>query len=264
MRIVVFGANGPTGRQLVTQALAAGHQVAAVTRRPVRVPPRDRLTVVGADVADAGAVDAAIAGSDAVLSALGVPYSRKPIRVYSQGATNIVAAMQRHGVRRLVVVSSAPLDPAYRASDSWFFTRVMEPLFMRRPGRTTYEDMRRTESLVQASHLDWTIIRSCWLFDAAAVTDYQLAEHTAKGMFTARADLAASMLAQLSDDRFVRKVTAVSTTAGTPGIIRQVWREGIVKAMKRSSVLGGLDRAPGSLSPGWRAPGASPWPSRRN
>jgi putative NADH-flavin reductase len=233
MRLAVFGANGPTGHHLVDQALAAGDRVTAVTRHPDRIPPRKGLTVVGADVADADAVDAAIAGSDAVLSALGVSYSRKPISVYSQGATNIIAAMHRHGVKRLVVVSSAPLDPAYRASDSLFFTRVMEPLFMRRPGRTTYDDMRRMESLVRASDLDWTIIRSCWLFDAAAVTDYRLAENSAGGMFTARADLAASMLAQLADDRFVRKMVGVNTTAGTPSLIRQIWREGITKQKTR-------------------------------
>jgi putative NADH-flavin reductase len=187
--------------------------------------------VVGTDVADADAVDATIAGSDAVLSALGVSYSRKPISVYSQGVTNIIAAM--HGVKRLVVVSSAPLDPAYRASDSFFFTRVLEPLFMRRPGRATYDDLRRMESLVRASKLDWTIIRSCWLFDAAAVTDYRLAENSAGGMFTGRADLAASMLAQLADDRFIRRAVGVTTTAGTPSIIQQIWREGITKPKKR-------------------------------
>jgi NAD(P)H-binding len=57
---------------------------------------------------------------------------------------------------------------------------------------------RRMESLVRASDLEWTIVRSCWLFDAAAVTDYRLAENSACGLFTARADLAASMLAQLA------------------------------------------------------------------
>jgi putative NADH-flavin reductase len=233
MRLTVFGASGGTGRWLLKQALGAGHQVTGVTRRPATIPPRDWLSVVGADVADADAVDATIAGSDAVLSALGVSYSRRPITVYSQGATNIIAAMHRHGVKRLVVVSSAPLNPAYRASDWLCFTRVLEPLFMRRPGRTTYEDMRRMESLVRASELDWTIIRSCWLFDAAAVTDYRLAEDSAAGMFTARADLAASMLAQLADDRFIRKTVGVSTTVGTPSIIRQIWREGITKPKKR-------------------------------
>jgi putative NADH-flavin reductase len=233
MRLTVFGASGATGRRLVEQALGAGHTVTAVTRRPERMPPRAGLRVVGTDVADADAVDATIAGSDAVLSALGVSYSRKPISVYSQGTSNIIAAMPRQGVKRLVVVSSAPLDPAYRASGSLLFTRVLEPLFMRRPGRTAYEDMRRMESLVQASDLDWTIIRSCWLFDAAEVTDYRLADNSVDAMFTSRADLAASMLAQLADDRFIGKAVGVATTAGTPSIMGQIWRENVTKPKRR-------------------------------
>jgi putative NADH-flavin reductase len=233
VQLTVFGASGATGRRLVEQALAAGHTVTAVTRRPNHMPPRAGLRVVGADVADAVAVDAAIAGSDAVLSALGVSYSRKPVSVYSQGTRNIIAAMHRQGVKRQVVISSAPLDPAYRARDSLLFTRVLEPLFMRRPGRTLYEDMGRMESLVQASDLDWTIIRSCWLFDAAEVTDYRLADNSADGMFTSRADLAASMLAQLADDRFIGKAVGVATTAGTPSIIGQIWRENITRPKRR-------------------------------
>jgi putative NADH-flavin reductase len=234
MQLTVFGASGATGRRLLEQALGAGHTVTAVTRRPDRMPPRAGLQVVGGDVADAHAVDAAVAGSDAVLSALGVSYNRKPISVYSQGTGNIIAAMHRQGVKRLVVVSSAPLDPAYRASDSLLYARVLEPLFMRRPGRTLYEDLRRMESLVRASDLDWTIIRACWLFDAAEVTHYRLADNSADGMFTSRADLAASMLAQLADDRFIRRAVGVATTAGTPSIIGQIWRENITKPKRRS------------------------------
>lgn len=227
MRIMVFGANGLTGRLLVDQALTAGYAVTAVARRPGSVPQRDGLTVVGADVTDFDAVDAAIAGAGAgaVLSSVGVPFSRDPINVYSVGAANIIAAMERHALHRLVIVSSAAIDPAYRASDSLLFTRVMEPLFMRRPGRTLYEDLRRMEALVRTSELDWTIIRPAWLFNTSAVTDYHVAENSANGMYTARTDLAASMLAQLTDNRFVRRAVGVVTTTVAPNIIHQIWRE---------------------------------------
>ena len=161
MRVVVFGANGPTGCQLTSQALAAGHDVTAVTRHPEQIPPRGRLAVAGADVTDAQAVDAAVAGSDAVLSALGVPYTRKAVTVYSTGTANIIAAMKGHGVPRLVVTGTAAVDPGYRASDSVFFSRVMEPLFMRLPGKNVYADNRRMEALIRASSLDWTIVRRC-------------------------------------------------------------------------------------------------------
>src|SRR5918995_2603599 len=107
MRLIVFGANGPTGRLLCDRALAADAQVVAVTRRPAAFPrEHEGLSVVRADVLDAAAVDAAVAGGDAVLSTLGVPYSRQPITTYSQGTANIVAAMARHDLRRIAVVSS--------------------------------------------------------------------------------------------------------------------------------------------------------------
>jgi putative NADH-flavin reductase len=232
MRVVVFGANGPTGRELVGQALAAGHEVVAVTRHPEQVLPRDRLAVVGADATDAAAVSAAVAGGDAVLSALGVPYTRKPVTVYSTATANMIAAMAERGVRRLVVTGSAALDPGYRASDSVLFRRVMEPLFMRLPGKTVYADNREMEALIRASSLAWTIVRACWLFNAARSSDYQICEGSIHGMFTARADLAACLLAQLADDRFVCKEFGVVTTAGTPSLVQQIWREGIKKEKK--------------------------------
>jgi putative NADH-flavin reductase len=232
MRIVVFGANGPTGRQLCGQALAAGHDVAAVTRHPDQIQPRDRLAVVHADVTDVAAVDAAVAGADAVASTLGVPYSRKPISVYSAGTANITAAMNNHGVRRLVVTGTAAVDPGYRASDSLLFTRVMEPLFMKLPGKTLYADNRRMEALVRASSLDWTIVRACWLFNAASVSRYEVVAGGIHGMFTSRADLAACLLAQLTSGTYVGKTVGVVTTTDTPSIPRQIWREGIMKERK--------------------------------
>lgn len=98
---------------------------------------------------------------------------------------------------------------------------------MRRPGRTLYDDLRRMEAVVRASLMDWTIVRPAWLFDADEVTDHQVAENSADGMYTSRSDLAASMLAQLTDDRFVHKAMGVVTTAVTPNIIQQIWRENI-------------------------------------
>jgi uncharacterized protein YbjT (DUF2867 family) len=233
MRLIVFGANGPTGRRLVEQALPAGHEVTAVTRNPAEIRARPGLRVVRGDVRDATAVDSAIAGGDAVLSGLGVSYSRQPIDVYSVGTANMIAAMRRHKVDRLMVVSSVALDPCYRPSTSFSYTRVIEPFFMRRPGRTLYEDISRMEASVRASDLNWTIVRACWLFDTDLVSAYQFNEVTPRSMFTARSDLAAGMLTAMCDDLFGRKVVAVSTTNGTPSMMQQVWREGITKRKVR-------------------------------
>ncbi|MEV4577665.1 NAD(P)H-binding protein [Nonomuraea jabiensis] len=233
MRLVVFGANGPTGRVLTAQALAQGHQVVAVTRVPSAIPPRDGLTVAGADVRDPRAVEDAVAGGEAVLSVVGVSYSSKPITTYSTGAANLVAAMSRHGLKRLVVASSAAIDPAYRPSESFLFTRIVEPYFMRKPGRTLYADTIRMEALVRAGDLDWTIVRSAWLYDSETTTDYGLREDFPGGLYTGRADLAAAMLAEVSGNGHVRRTVGVHTDEGTPNLFRQIWREGIRKPRKQ-------------------------------
>ena len=135
MKIVVFGANGRTGRLASTQALSEGHLVTAVTRHPDAFPIRhERLRVIGGDVFEPSAVEQAVAGQDAVLSTLGVPFSRKPIAVFSQGTAHIAQAMRHHGVRRLVCVSSSATDPLTRYRDTgggFIFEKVLKPIVIR-------------------------------------------------------------------------------------------------------------------------------------
>ncbi len=231
MRIAVFGANGPTGRLLTGQALAAGHQVAAVTRRPDSFPlHHDRLDVVGADVLDPVAVDGAVSEQDAVLSTLGVPSGKEPISTYSRGVSNIVAAMKRHRVRRLAVVSSSGVDPHSYSDGGFLFNRVLLPYVTRVLGKTLYDDMRRMETLVRASDLDWTIVRPNGLYHLPSVTGYTLVEGHADGRFTARADLAASMLALLDDDRYLRTTVSVITTVDNPTLLQWLRREALAKS----------------------------------
>jgi putative NADH-flavin reductase len=230
MRIVIFGANGQTGRLLTGQALAAGHDVAAVTRHQAKFPiTHDRLAVVEADVHDAPAVDRAVDGADVVLSALGVPFARKQITIYSQGAANIIAAMSRHGVKRLIVVSSSATGPHHHAEGGFALNRVFQPLVTATIGKTTYADMRRMEDLVRGSDLEWTIMRPSGLFDAPGVTAYELHEGQAPGIFTSRAGLAASMLDQATDTRFVHKAAAVTTSEGAPTLFQMIRREALKK-----------------------------------
>lgn len=230
MRITIFGANGRTGRLLTGQALAAGHRVTAVTRRPDTFPlHHDRLDLAGADVLDESAVDAAVAGREAVLSTLGVPAGKDPITTYSRGTGNVVAAMTRHGVRRLAVVSSTGVDPHPYAGAGFLFNRVLLPYVTRVLGRTLYDDMRRMEELVRASGLDWTIVRPSGLYQLPSVTDYTMVEGDADGRFTARCDLAASMLALL-DGRFAGSTVSVVTTVDNPGLVRWLRREATTSA----------------------------------
>lgn len=233
MKLVVFGANGPTGQCLTKQALAAGHVVTAVTRHPDMFPlHHERLRVMRGNVFEYEAVERAVAGQDAVLSSLGVPYSRKPITTYSHGTAHMMQAMNHHGVRRLICVSSSVTDPHTRAHDTgggFVFEKLLKPLLIHSFGRTLYADMQRMETLVMNSLLDWTIVRPSGLFDTPTVTDYQVAETFIRGRYTSRTDLADCMLRQLTSDMYLHKTLAVATVGVEPSIVHLVLREALQK-----------------------------------
>jgi putative NADH-flavin reductase len=226
VKLVIFGANGPTGRQATAQALAEGHMVTAVTRHPGRFPLSDpRLRVAGADVLDPAAVERAVAGQEVVISTLGVPYSRNPVTVYSGGITHITQAMTKHGVRRLVCVSSTVLFGVPAPGETFFFRRVLEPFIARTMGRTVYEDMRRMEEIVRDSDHEWTVVRPAGLFDADAVSDYRVATSRLPGRFTSRADLANALLREAVGDLHVRAFIDIRTTDGVPSILDVIRKE---------------------------------------
>src|SRR5258708_6053446 len=187
MRIAIFGANGQTGWLATRHTLDAGHTTIAVTRRPDDFPFTDRaLTVAGADVHDADAVAGIVADADSVLSTLGVPFTREPINTYSRGTANIVAAMQSSGVARLVVVSSTGAFHYPGRTGAPFALRLVEPVITRTIGKTVYDDIRRMETIVRDSDLDWTIVRPSGLVDLPDVTQYVAAEVDPVGAYTAR------------------------------------------------------------------------------
>ena len=239
MKIVVFGANGPTGRLVVEQALAEGHAVTAVTRRPEAFPPGGPLLrVVGADVHDPVAVKEAVAGQDAVVSTLGVPFGRKPVTVYSAGLTHITRAMAGHGVSRLACVTSTSVSGQESPGEGLFFRRVVEPFIVRYVGRTVYEDMRRSEEIVSRSDCDWTVVRPAGLFDAPAVSRYRMAAGPRlPGRFTSRSDLANALLRQVVDNLDLRAVVEVRTLEGAPGLLDIIRKEAL--GGKKREALGG-------------------------
>ncbi|MBD0421816.1 NAD(P)H-binding protein [Streptomyces sp. TRM S81-3] len=229
MKLVVFGASGPTGRLTTEQALAQGHTVTAVTRRPDAFPlEHPLLHVTGADVHDPEAVEHAVAGQDAVVSTLGVPYGRAPVTVYSDGVTHIARAMTRHGVRRLVCVTSTVLFDVPAPGEGLLFRKVLEPFITRFVGRTVYDDMRRMEAVLAGSGHDWTVVRPAGLFDTEAVSDYRLAEARLPGRYTARSDLASALLRHAVGDlrgRHLRTFVDVRTTQGVPGLFAVLRKE---------------------------------------
>jgi nucleoside-diphosphate-sugar epimerase len=225
MRLAIFGANGQTGRLATTLALDAGHDVIAVTRRPRDFPlAAARLTVTEADVRDAAAVLPVVERVDAVVSTLGVTFTRAPVDTYSVGTNNIVNAMRAVGSSRLVVVSSTAAHPLHRERIP-VSLRLIEPILTRTVGKTVYEDIRRMEKVVRDSGLDWTIVRPSGLFDLPAPTDYLRGDIDPVGAFTARIDLAEYLVSLVGDIATAGRTVVVSTIEQTPSLWQMIRRE---------------------------------------
>ncbi len=231
MDLVIFGANGPTGRLLVENALAAGHHVRAVTRHPETFAiEHPQLDVFAGDALDAASTNEAIRGADAVLSTLGVPYGRKPITLYSVSAGLFVAAMRDQGIRRLVVVSSSATDPDERFRDTgggFFFEKVLKPVITNTMGKQLYADMLRMERIIGASDLDYTVVRPSGLFMTDTVTDYHVSADFIAGRYTSRRDLADFLLRQTTDTEFVRKAVAIATYDPQPTVLQLIRNEAL-------------------------------------
>jgi nucleoside-diphosphate-sugar epimerase len=230
MRIVIFGANGGTGRHLTRLALDAGHTVVAVTRHPDSFPVSGAaLTVAVADVRDADAVASVVKGADAVLSALGVTFTREPVDTYSAGTANIVGAMQAHGVGRLAVVSSTAIGDYPDRAAAPFVLRLVQPVISNIFGKTLYADMRRMEAIVADSGLHWTIVRPSGLFDLPNVTEYVAGHGDPIGAFTSRTDLADYLL-KLAGAPDPGSTVTISTTVDTPTMWQLLRREAFKSA----------------------------------
>ncbi len=226
MKLVVLGSNGPTGRLVTRQLLDAGHTVVAVTRHPATFPFSDpRLTVAQVDVFHQQTVADVLAGADAVLSVLGVPFTRRPVDTFSTGTANIVAAMRRNDIRRLIVVSSTATQHYRNRSNSSLLMRIFEPVISRTIGKTVYDDLHRMETIVHDSGLDWTIVRPSILFDLNHVTDYTAGVVPPVGGFTARIDLAHYLTTLIDDASSIGTTPIVSTTDGAPSFWENMKRQ---------------------------------------
>jgi putative NADH-flavin reductase len=208
-KLLVLGATGGTGRQVVTQALERGHAVTALLRDPSRLSiASDRLRVLEGNVTDDdGALADAVRGQDAVISTLGVGKSFQSRGLIATSAPRIVRAMQDEGVRRLIFTS------AFGVGETRRDVPLLPRLFMRLLLQDVYRDKEAGEAGLVASGLDWTLVYPTGLADGTATGRWRAGEHLALRGFPhiARADVAAFLIAQLDDTTYLRKRVLVSS-----------------------------------------------------
>jgi putative NADH-flavin reductase len=207
-RLLIIGATGGTGRQLVAQALERGFTVTALVRDPSRLTiVHPQLAVVRGDVLDESSVEAAMRGQEAVVSALGHRRYYSPTRTLSEGTRNVLRAMEAHGVARFVCETSLGIgDSAGRMGLYYtFFTiPVVLPLY--------FWDKARQERLIAASRSEWVIVRPGVLTNGEKRGRYRHGRQVGSFLWTvriSRADVADFMLNQLTSDTYVGSAPGV-------------------------------------------------------
>jgi putative NADH-flavin reductase len=208
MKLLVVGAAGKTGKAVVEQAVAAGHQVTALVRSVKEFAPLASVRVIEGDATDSVVVDSAVAGQDAVIDTIGGKTPYKETDLESSAARAIIASMQRNGVRRLIVTSMAG------EGDSKANASTYERLLMATFLRGADKDKAAMESAVEASGLDWIILRPAVLNDDAPTGDVRIfsAETNEKAHKITRQDLAAFMLAQLSSNEQLGRAVTIANS----------------------------------------------------
>jgi len=225
MRLTIFGATGGTGTCLAQQALAAGHEVTAVVRDQARLTVRpskpaqpkpavskpaadDGLRVIMADPMDPAAIITAVAGADAVLTAIG-PRGTGVTTVSQDSVRSIIAAMQKTGARRLLTVSGSIVADE---GESPYLRYLIKPVARCTFLRHVCADMRAAEAEVEASGLDWTIMRPPGLSSKPATGHYRTSIDGGlpRSLTVPRADLAACMLAAIGNQATLRKHVAIA------------------------------------------------------
>lgn len=206
MKVLAIGATGNTGRLVVDRLVEQGHEVTAFVRRPSALrQPVDRLRVVEGDARDAASLDGAVAGQDAVVATFG-PRTLARTDVQEVFMRNLVAAMQRHAVRRLVNLSAWGSGGAAVPPDSLVVRYFLLPILLRH----LLADKRRGEAHLFASSLDYTNVCPALIKDLPPRGQAR-ASLDGKGLEQVmhREDLARFMVEQLSSAEWVRKCVAI-------------------------------------------------------
>lgn len=222
MKLTIFAATGGIGRQALAQAVAAGHEVTAVARNPHDLEGSGVFRTVAADLSapDARALIAAVAGADAVLSGLG-PRSRSDAGIASKGTAAIIAAMRSAAVRRIVVVSAAPVatvgvpgrqqPPKHDPGDGFFMRYLLGPA-IKAALKALYVDLAIMEDELRQSGLAWTAVRPPRLNNKPLTTTSRtaLGANVRGGVIVGRADVAHLMLAVLDQPETIGRTVGIA------------------------------------------------------
>jgi putative NADH-flavin reductase len=206
MKLLVLGATGATGLEIVGQAIEHGHSVTAFVRSPERLKRfRDRITVKQGDLLNRAELEQVIKGHDAVLSGFGprVPISKADANLLQRFAVTLTSAMPQAGVSRIVVESVAFLFKDSIIPPAYLLGRLLFPSIV--------SDTSAMEEIFRKSGLDWTIVRPPELTDKPSTGKYRVREgHLPPfGFSISRADVADFMIKAVENRSSIGKIVGI-------------------------------------------------------
>ena len=209
MNILIVGGSRGIGRQLVEQALAAGHSVTALARHPERLASEhERLRKVQGDILDSGSLSGAMAGQNAVCCAIGVSTPWEQPGVFSKGTERLLQAMKGNAVRRLVCVTGIGAGDS-KGHGGFLYDCIAFPLLL----KSVYADKDRQEALIRAADVDWTIVRPGFLSNGPLTRRYRVLTDLSgvTAGWISRADVAHFMVEELSANRYLRQTPLLTS-----------------------------------------------------
>jgi putative NADH-flavin reductase len=226
MRLTVFGATGRIGGQVVRQAMDAGKEVTAVVRDPAKLSANHRAlrVVTVPDLTDPAKLRPALDGSDAAISGIG-PRTRRDVTVASSTTRGILRALEATGIRRLVVVTAAPVGPI-PDGESWLYRRILLPIVSALL-RDVYTDLAVMEDEIERSATDWTIVRPPRLVNTPLTATYRTAigGNVPRAGSISRADVAHALLAVLHDPATIRQAVGLGAARSSAVSRRSVTQQ---------------------------------------
>jgi putative NADH-flavin reductase len=201
MKILIFGASGATGQQLIEQALKQHHTISVFVRRPNKIKHKN-LAIIHGDVTNTSQVESAVKNQDAVLSALGASTPFKRDFTLIEGIENIVMAMINQHVKRFIYQSF--LGVKENRNELGFLINKILPVFL----KPVVADHELKEKSLINSGLEWTIVRCAMLTNGKHTGVYKAGEHVISSSIVptiSRADVADFMLRQLTASEFLNK-----------------------------------------------------------
>ena len=208
MKIVLFGASGPTGQLMISEAIRRNHSVVALARNPEKINlSHPNLRMVQGDVMNFADVDKIVNGMDVVISALGVSAQIKdkdlpPTR--SNGTANLIKAMNKHGVKRIICITSQG------AGDTKHSAGLIMRFLVAFMWKNRFKDVNKQEKLLFESHLDYTIVRPPALTNQPGTGKIFAGSYsTFLGSSISRGDLAKFIVDETENNHWIQKALSV-------------------------------------------------------